>query len=505
MYAGHMRLACLITALPGMLFADDRCLPCHSQEAHSYASTGMGRSITRPRPEAMSDQRFEHHPSGSQFRAVWREGRLFHELTRNGVRSLYEPSWAIGSGNQGKSYLVVIGDALFQSPISWYSMRRAWDLSPGFEGDEQPDFFRPVTSDCLFCHAGTVRPRTGTLNRYLDPPFEPATIGCERCHGDPTTHLSTPRKGNIVNPSRLEPDRRDAVCEQCHLSGEARIPNPGKAFSDFLPGMRMEDIFSVYVEESAVDPQGLKVVSHSEQMARSRCYLESRSKMWCGTCHNPHKQVADEGSRGRQECMACHQNQEIAAHRAKLGGDCAGCHMPRMQSYDGGHTAFHDHWIRLNPQPPSGTSDGRLRAWREPEGALRERNLGLAYISVSSKSGDMSQLHQGFSLLERKAGDGAVETARGFALLRLQRTREAVEAFRRAVNETPNDSTRQLNLAAALLAADDRVEAKRRAEEAIALEPLLEDAYALLAEIEPKRASYWKERYGKLVPQRVLR
>ena len=83
--------------------------------------------------------------------------------------------------------------------------------------------------------------------------------------------------------------------------------------------------------------------------------------------------------------------------------------------------------------------------------------------------------------------------------------REAVRAFRRAVEEQPNDSTRRLNLAAALFAAKDFEEAKRNAENAIVLEPLLEDAYVLLAEIEPKRAAYWKQRYSELVPQRRLR
>jgi hypothetical protein len=40
-----------------------------------------------------------------------------------------------------------------------------------------------------------------------------------------------------------------------------------------------------------------------------------------------------------------------------------------------------------------------------------------------------------------------------------------------------------LNLAAALFAAGDRVGAKAEAERAIELEPLLQDAHALLAEI----------------------
>ena len=102
-------------------------------------------------------------------------------------------------------------------------------------------------------------------------------------------------------------------------------------------------------------------------------------------------------------------------------------------------------------------------------------------------------------MLGSAPADGAVETARGLVLLQSNKVSEAVKAFRRAAEEQPQDSTRRLNLAAALLAAGERVEAGRHAERAIELEPLLEDAYALLAEIQPQRADYWKDRDRKLL------
>ena len=217
----------LLLLLPLMLGADPRCLPCHARQVRSYAQTGMGRSISKPAGEV--EEQF------AQFKVSWRSDQLVHTMTRGGQTASYPVAWAVGSGNQGKSYLIAIKDALFQSPISWYTARGAWDLSPGYQQDTNPDFFRPVTSECLFCHTGNVKSREGTLNRYLDPPFKPAAIDCDRCHGDPLAHLSNPNKQTIVNPSRLEQGRRDAVCEQCHLSGEARIPNPGKEFTDFRP------------------------------------------------------------------------------------------------------------------------------------------------------------------------------------------------------------------------------------------------------------------------------
>jgi len=100
--------------------------------------------------------------------------------------------------------------------------------------------------------------------------------------------------GSIVNPAKLSPARRDSVCEQCHLAGAARVLNPGKSFTDFHPGELLENVFTTYVAAlPARDAEALKVVSHAEQLARSRCARESQGRMWCGTCHDPHVQPAD--------------------------------------------------------------------------------------------------------------------------------------------------------------------------------------------------------------------
>lgn len=465
----------------------------------------MGRSMGAPSAEAPFDVEFRHARSGTVYRALFRNKALVFEAVRGGRRVTHTPAWAIGSGNQGKSYAISIQDALFQAPVSWYSARRTFDLSPGYETDAAPDFFRPITPECLFCHSGAIRWVRGTQNRYLNPPFQQTSIGCDRCHGDPSAHLGAPAKDSIVNPSRLPPDRRDAVCEQCHLSGEARIPNPGMDFSDYRPGMRLEDIFSVYVWQTPGDARGLKVVSHSEQLAVSRCFLSTGRKLWCGTCHDPHAESLDKASWFRGKCLACHNDEKAARHRNRAGDDCMGCHMPAKRAYDGGHTAFHDHSIRARATDSSMAPAGGLRAWREPPREVRNRNLGLAYVGAGSKHNDNKHLMEGYRLLERlQPGDGAMETARGSLLLRMGRTAPAVAAFRRAAEEKPADSSRRYNLAVALLAAGDRKGARENAGEAIRLEPLLEDAYALMAEIDPERAAEWKQRYRKMVPQRWL-
>lgn len=464
------------------LLAMASCLPCHEAVVRAFAATGMGQSITKPTAEARQRQEGRH--GSTTWMAAWNGSTLIH---RAGDESR-TVDWAVGSGRAGKSYLVRVGDALFQSPLAWYARRGTWDLSPGYSAGTTIDFLRPITADCLFCHAGTAAPVPGTVNRYaaVEPIPEPA-IGCARCHGQGDAHAKAPQPGNIVNPAKLSPTRRDSVCEQCHLSGAARIPLPGKSFSDFRPGMALEEVFSVYLPSAG---NGLKVVSHAEQLALSRCAVESAGRLWCGSCHDAHREPADTKRWYASRCTACHS--ETKAH----GDDCAKCHMPRTQTYDGGHTAFTDHRIRKPGDAPAqaGRTAG-LRVWREPAAAFRARGLGLAYAGVG-------ELETARDLLRGVREDGEVQAALGMIYLSAGQADRAVRALESAAKSEPGSATRRLNFAAALLGAGQRERAKEEALQAVTLEPLLQDGYVLLAEIEPRRAAYWRERFAAQMRRR---
>ena len=131
----------------------------------------------------------------------------------------------------GRSYAYSENGYLYQAPVGYYSNRRAWDMAPGYESDLHPDLDRPITPDCLFCHTSGARADPGTLNR-ISGWADLRGIACERCHGDGTRHAAGPKPGNIVNPAKLEWTARNAVCEQCHLSGAARIVLPGNRLPD---------------------------------------------------------------------------------------------------------------------------------------------------------------------------------------------------------------------------------------------------------------------------------
>ena len=167
----------------------------------------------------------------------------------------------------------------FQSPISWYSQKKKWDLSPGYERRNY-HFERPIEPQCLFCHANRVDPVEFSVNRYREPIFRGHAIGCERCHGPGELHAARQemvegRDLTIVNPRHLEPSLRAAVCEQCHLLGDHRIELAGRDPFDYRPGLPTSAFFAVY---DRANKQGNKAVGHVEQMKASRCYRESQGE-----------------------------------------------------------------------------------------------------------------------------------------------------------------------------------------------------------------------------------
>lgn len=495
----------VLTATAGAADSSERCVSCHAKQVAGFARTGMANSLGRP--AAQKGGAFRHQISDSRIEIESSAESMTHRLQSRGLTASYAIDYFVGSGRKGRSYLISIGDRLFQSPASYYAARKAWDVSPGFESEKDLDFDRPIPPECLVCHSGGPRAVAFTTNQYESPPFEWMGITCERCHGDSGQHVAKPSKANIVNPARLDVRRRDSICEQCHLGGEARIPNPGRHASDFRPGQILEDVLSVYVFD---EPGAFKVVSHSEELAASKCATQSGPRMWCGTCHGSHEPSQQPAAYYRQRCQQCHSSASLAKH-AMPRDDCAGCHMPQRSTYDGGHTAFTDHRIRSKPgrAAAAASAPGKLRAWRAPSAALDRRNLGLAYISAGERYQSASHLDEGFRQLSAIEpafpDDPAVLTSLGAVLQRKGVPGEAARRFLRAARLEPRDARHHLNLAVALAAAGDAVRAITAAETAISLDSSLRDAYLLLAELHDDTAKRDAavRRFLRFMPQNI--
>lgn len=67
----------------------------------------MGKSVSKPVMEGVSNRRFRHALSGSSLSVELRSGVLTHSIERQGKRYEYRPVWAVGSGNQCKGFCCI--------------------------------------------------------------------------------------------------------------------------------------------------------------------------------------------------------------------------------------------------------------------------------------------------------------------------------------------------------------------------------------------------------------
>jgi len=481
---GNAVLGIMVTLAMPAFSGGRSCADCHQKEVDGYRQSPMAHSLSEvPR---QPDGTFQHDLSRTRFSIRSTPAGTLQRFQRDGETGEQRVAYVIGSGEHAFGYLIQIGDHLFQSPLSYYTTRRLWDVAPGYEQSLHPDFSRPVTLECVLCHSGKPQPVRDTLNRYQSPPFQAEGITCDRCHGPGEAHAQNPAPRSIVNPAKLSPAARDSICEQCHLTGEIRIPNPGRSIADFQPGQQLEDAYTVYVA-SPQDGKTLKVVSHSEQLFLSACARSSRGKLWCGTCHNPHEKPPNPAAYFRERCLNCHAATLEKTHAAP-GRDCVACHMPRLAARDGGHTAFTDHRIARRPQTRSeSAAPTDLSAWREPEPRLKSRNLALALVAVGLQNASAQQVIRGYRMLNQVEkeypDDPDVLTTLGNVLLRGKQPAEALSRFEKVLALRPAYAPYEVNAASALLAAGNETEARRHLERALQLDSLLQQAVELLGKL----------------------
>ena len=331
------------------------CRPCHSTIADAYARTPMARSsgIAAPLPTA------EFTAAGQRYRV---DGKL---LSFDGGSVPID--YFIGSNSEGRSYVWARDGYLFELPVTWYARKQAWDASPGYEANSSVKLNRAVEPSCLQCHASQVRPVLGSQNRYGNPPFLEGGVSCERCHGPGSEHAQTPAKARMVNPAKLDAERRDSVCSQCHLTGEARIEQPDRKFAEFRAGETLSRYATYFVWK--LGRTDLKVTSHVEKLAASECKKAAGDALWCGSCHDTHSNI----DKTQQACLGCH----AGAHRKEE--KCATCHMPKTVAVDANHGVMTDHSVPRFPRHSEPPKKGDLVAF---VGEASDRSLGLAYAEI---------------------------------------------------------------------------------------------------------------------------
>jgi hypothetical protein len=400
------------------------CAGCHKDLVERYARTPMANTSG------------EVHAAEESPGKVGRQFRITSDLQllwRGGQARL---TFFIGSRRMGRSFAHEFKGHLYQAPVGYYANRHAWDLAPGYERDTSPDLTRPITPECLFCHATRATVEPGTLNGYREIVHG---IQCARCHGESSDHA------RLVNPAKLPPRRRDSICEQCHLSGELRITQPGRKLQDFQPGGDIAEVIEVFTGGN----RGVAVNGHAAALAASRCKQATGDKLWCGTCHNPHRPTTSYAS----VCRTCH----TAPHDSS---DCVPCHMPKGKAYDGGHTVFTDHFISGRKPAPLASYFGRRPS---------ARNLGLAYVALASDQRDPGLLEKAWPLLREAAADEPNDPELYYVIANLLsaagRKQQAVQYYRRSLRQDPMQPDAMIKLAALLGSTPEALEMREKVRE----------------------------------------
>ena len=426
------------------------CAACHREIYERYERTPMAHA-SGPARDGFIAADFEHAASGVHYRITEDAGHVWLSYQRDDFSRLLdgrqELRYFLGSGKRGRTYLFEQQGYWFEAPINWYAKKQVWDMTPHYLDAREMPLTLPVDPGCLHCHAsGASSSLPDARNHYAGDPFAEGGITCAACHGDASAHLVSGGKVHMIAIDALEPVRRDSVCLNCHLEGQAGVNRLGKQIEKFKPGDDLFDytLFFVYRNENG---SGGRATSQWEALLKSACKQKSGDKLTCTTCHDPHGSPAPEErvTFYRQSCLGCHKAAGFAEKHHPENPDCTECHMARPPSNDIAHEQVTDHWIKRRVSQerlPLATSGDLVTVGGV---AASDRDLGLAYAQMAAR-GDQAAGERAMDLLRRaelhNAGareDSELHAQLGFLEQIDGQLDEAVKEYRLALDANADD------------------------------------------------------------------
>jgi predicted CXXCH cytochrome family protein len=449
---------CLSPCLPvdagGSVMSSDPtavCVSCHRDIYEKYRNTPMANA-SGSAAQGFIAAGFLHQASGVHYRIDEDRGRVWLRYERDDpARALSgqrELRYFIGSGKRGRTYLFEQQGYWFEAPINWYGKKQLWDMAPNYLTVREMPLTMPVDPGCLHCHASNVASSLPEArNHYAAAPFAHGGITCEACHGDASAHVASGGKISMLNIDRLEPVRRDSVCLNCHLEGQAAVDRKGMRIEDFKPGDNLFD-YTLYFVYRGENGSGGRATSQWEALLKSACMQRSSTKLTCTTCHDPHGSPPPEKRVAfyRQKCLQCHTAPGFAASHHAENPDCTSCHMARPPSNDIAHEQVTDHWIRKRVSQerlPLATSGELMTVGGVP---ADDREIGLAYAQMAAR-GDQQAAAKAIDLLRRSekhedgaGGDHVLHAQLGFLEQVDGGTESAENEYERALAADPYDA-----------------------------------------------------------------
>lgn len=295
------------------------CSPCHPDIYELWKKTPHAQ-MARP----LADQKILHEIPREQFE--WPFDQIKYVLGSHYVSRFV----AVSSGT-----LVILPKIFDLYQKKWLTVRDyGWQK-------------RSWLKQCAGCH-------TVGFNSEKDT-FLELGVGCESCHGPALNHVRTGAPEFVVNPAKIDPDRREMICESCHTSGVDTTGNyafpvgfrPGDDLTKFFFGLTPkpgQDQTTFFGDETYADRRRQK------DFLRSRLFLAKG--LTCDYCQNFRNIKTNPGSdylTHDQYCLTCHVDRE-AHPKSSPGKNCIQCHAPRLEK-TGQAYSIHDHKFSFEKPP----------------------------------------------------------------------------------------------------------------------------------------------------------
>jgi len=335
------------------------CARCHAPIYDRWKQTRMANVVRDPKehPDAIIPDLGQPNPLVT--------------FRKDQIAFVYGSKWK-------QRYFTKVGDDYFPLGAQWDVTHRQWrpynvamgtDWWTAFYPPENSG--RPTGPTCDGCHSVNYNVKTKTVTEW--------NVGCEKCHGPGSDHVSRPARDTIVNPSRLDPIGAVNVCLQCHSQGRPLVnPVEGRYYDwpvGFRVGLNLRDFWQLEEFKPGETtfthfPDG---TAHKNRMqgndfTQSVMYTHG---VTCSSCHDVHgtRYNADLVKPVSAVCLTCHGPkspngphtatiEQHTHHRAgSTGSECVSCHMPAIEQTIG-DVMVRSHTFRFIP--PSMTESSKV-------------------------------------------------------------------------------------------------------------------------------------------------
>lgn len=330
--------------MPGEFAGAESCRECHRDIYDRQMRTAHAESLrtlanNTPRSPFGSGQAVTDPDTGAKYEMTLDGKKPTLSVKWKGLEASQEVHFEFGSGKRAFAYLAELGpNQYLDSRLNYYSGIKQWDFTSG-QQDSSPSLMRQplgreLGSDdaamCFWCHTTVLHARGPAMDSapprgvQVDAGKTILGVTCERCHGPRAEHVRDFKSGKI--PPKPEPwtaTGQNEMCGQCHS-----VPN----------------VSAGHKAVARFQPFGL---------SQSQCFIQSKGKLSCSTCHDPHEDAKRDDAYYVGRCLSCHSRQatepqavtaRICPVNATTG--CVSCHMAR-DSKSMLHATFVDHNIRI--------------------------------------------------------------------------------------------------------------------------------------------------------------